>query len=557
MLIFPAGTTRLEVPVTIIRSVNAENTERFGLTLEDPTNAMLGSGFSLSQVTITDSDRYTITFEAGNAIEGQHIPVNLRMTGKSEYDFTVVVMAHTEQAEVGVDLPHYSQSIRFDPLQLERNIEIPTTDDDEAEGFERVRLDLRQNGSRINMPYSGGSPATTYAWIIDNDSEPDPEPPSFHITSEVGNTKARLKSKVVFAENNSTDNPNINIWLTHPPTKPVTVTLKTSGDDNIILERRSLTHTFTTEDWGPYTIAVEPRADDDAISGVRTVSYFMTTEDPVYRKFSRRLGSTTFVELEPDTDPNGRKTVSQTHQGVSGDLTLGLNPKTTSRHTGSSFWALLNFSSPIKTSYKYLRNSLEVHNGSVGRTLRINGQSNRWAIEVKPFKPNKRTHLIVHGNRACNQKGAICARGGTKLKNTFVVSIAPPGVSVELPAGYGPKPILYASEQSVNENTGTLEFNITISKAAQEDVSFDIMATNSTVEGQALETKNYRGLYETVTIPEGQTSYTVSVEIINDDDVEGDETFYMFLHNADGLEFDGHPDFNKSMLVDITIIDDD
>ena len=84
------------------------------------------------------------------------------------------------------------------------------------------------------------------------------------------------------------------------------------------------------------------------------------------------------------------------------------------------------------------------------------------------------------------------------------------------------------------------------------------MATNGTHRGQAEETKDYRGIYETVTIPQGQTSTVVDVTIIDDDEVEGNEQFHMFLFNADGVEFDDHPpESNNSMLVNVTIIDDD
>ncbi len=45
--------------------------------------------------------------------------------------------------------------------------------------------------------------------------------------------------------------------------------------------------------------------------------------------------------------------------------------------------------------------------------------------------------------------------------------------------------------------------------------------------------------------------------IVNDSDREKDETFYVYLYNAQGAEFEGPPNQNDSLLAEVTIVDND
>ena len=54
---------------------------------------------------------------------------------------------------------------------------------------------------------------------------------------------------------------------------------------------------------------------------------------------------------------------------------------------------------------------------------------------------------------------------------------------------------------------------------------------------------------------DGQTSHTIDITIIYDE-AEMDESFIFFIYNEEGAELDGLPNENASLLVDVTILDD-
>ena len=94
-------------------------------------------------------------------------------------------------------------------------------------------------------------------------------------------------------------------------------------------------------------------------------------------------------------------------------------------------------------------------------------------------------------------------------------------------------PRLSASRSSVYERddgTTTLEIVVSLSAPAASPVTVHYRSK----DGTATEGADYVAVSGTIVIPPGQTAATVPVVVIGDDEVEGDETFFLVLEGAQG-----------------------
>ncbi|MFT2092936.1 PQQ-binding-like beta-propeller repeat protein [Paraglaciecola sp. 2405UD69-4] len=99
----------------------------------------------------------------------------------------------------------------------------------------------------------------------------------------------------------------------------------------------------------------------------------------------------------------------------------------------------------------------------------------------------------------------------------------------------------------VNEGTTTADIELIRTNGAVGDVSVDIISKDSSAESP----NDYLSIDSTITLLNGETSSVVSVTIINDSDVEDDESFTLSLANLTG-----DVTFGVNTVSTITIIDD-
>ena len=101
-----------------------------------------------------------------------------------------------------------------------------------------------------------------------------------------------------------------------------------------------------------------------------------------------------------------------------------------------------------------------------------------------------------------------------------------------VPAG----PIISVSEASVVEgvldSTTPVTFTLTLAEAADQATSVDYI----TQDGTATSGEDYTAIAGTLNFTAGETSATVTVDIVGDDTFEVDEYFALVLSNAQGLE---------------------
>ena len=107
-------------------------------------------------------------------------------------------------------------------------------------------------------------------------------------------------------------------------------------------------------------------------------------------------------------------------------------------------------------------------------------------------------------------------------------------------------PDLTGADVAVAESAGQALIEIVLSAPSGFDVSVDY----ATADGTATSPGDYGAVAGTATITSGQMSATVAVAIVNDADVEADETFTLELSNpSNGVLL--------TLSVTVTIEDDD
>lgn len=107
-----------------------------------------------------------------------------------------------------------------------------------------------------------------------------------------------------------------------------------------------------------------------------------------------------------------------------------------------------------------------------------------------------------------------------------------------------------AATANVNENSGTVTIAVTLSRAA----AFPITVNYATSNGTALADSDYTAAVGTLTFAPGEVSKTFSVNIINDNIFENNETINLTLSNVAPVSVTTSVPGNSAIL---TLVDDD
>lgn len=121
--------------------------------------------------------------------------------------------------------------------------------------------------------------------------------------------------------------------------------------------------------------------------------------------------------------------------------------------------------------------------------------------------------------------------------------------------GAGKQPVLSVSSADAVESRGsgfggTVVFTLTLSKPSADTVEVDY----SSVSGSAAAGVDFPALSDTLVFAPGETSKTVEVGILHDNDIESDESFGIKLSGLSGADFAGG---GKVLRSSAFILDDD
>ena len=168
-----------------------------------------------------------------------------------------------------------------------------------------------------------------------------------------------------------------------------------------------------------------------------------------------------------------------------------------------------------------IRDAVAVTGGTLrwGRRT-VQGAYDRWTLTIEPSGYDDVTVTLPATSGACSEAGAICTPGGTPLTGTATATIEGPS----LPA------LSVADDEAQEGPDAYLRFEITLSEASDDPVTFDI----ATSDGTAIAGTDYVAKSRSKTIAAGTTTDWFRVYVIDDSHNEGDETFTVTISNIMG-----------------------
>lgn len=128
---------------------------------------------------------------------------------------------------------------------------------------------------------------------------------------------------------------------------------------------------------------------------------------------------------------------------------------------------------------------------------------------------------------------ATCYGGGggavSASNTTFPAGAGKEGIVIirTLLSGSTPVPTIYISNATVSESAGSIVFTVT----RTGDLTDVSSVSYSTSDGTAVAASDYVAKTGTVSFSEGQSTRTISIDLVNDATVESNETFYVTLSN--------------------------
>ena len=192
-----------------------------------------------------------------------------------------------------------------------------------------------------------------------------------------------------------------------------------------------------------------------------------------------------------------------------------------SEHDGTAFTFDLTLSEAPGAGNLPVAASFKVAPGKAS----VSGSGTRYTVTVTPKAANawKDVTITLAGGRACNEAGAVCTADGRALSNTSTTTVG------------GPVRIRIENARAKEGKDETLDFAVTLNRAASHEVSVDY----ATEDGTATAGSDYTATSGTLTFAAGETAKTVKVPVLDDAVDEGKEVMRLLLSNPQGAYLRG------------------
>ncbi|MCY4554779.1 MAG: cadherin-like beta sandwich domain-containing protein, partial [Chloroflexi bacterium] len=159
--------------------------------------------------------------------------------------------------------------------------------------------------------------------------------------------------------------------------------------------------------------------------------------------------------------------------------------------------------------------SFRVQAGDVAGVERVS--AGLWRVRVQP-KNWKDVTVTLSTPPDCAEAGAVCTADGRALSNTLTATVG------------GPVRIRAEGARAKEGKDKTLDFAVTLNRAAAHEVSVDYATADDTATAGA----DYTATSGTLVFAAGETAKTVSVPVLDDAVDEGKETLHLHLSNPRG-----------------------
>jgi hypothetical protein len=484
---FAAGETTQTVTIPILDDNVDEPDETIILSLGNATGGAAVGADPTATVTIADDDEAgTIDVSADPAAvtEGGTVTVTLTRTGGSDGEVTVTLVP-TGTATEGDDFTLSETVVTFADGETTRTVTLTAVDDDEDEPDETVVL-------TATAPTGGAAAgAAATVTILDNDG-PD--------------TVGFSEAAVTVGEGDG----SVTLTVTRTGGEAGQATLALAVTGGTAAEGTDFGPVPATVTFAPgetsQTVVI-PIADDAVFEGDET--FVLTLSDP---SGSSLGGQTTVTVTITENDP----------APAAGAITFAVESVTASETAGSVDVVL---------------NRLGGTAGEVSVTLTVGGT----ATPGDDFGEVPTTVTFADGEDTATIAIPVAADDLDEDDETVVLTISDPTggavlgerttATVTITDGPAPGAIGFAEPTlTVSEDGTTANLTLTRTNGSDGEVSVTLAVTG----GTATDPDDFGPVPMTVTFAPGQTTATVAIPIVDDAEVEGDETVVFTISDPTG-----------------------
>ncbi|MBZ8179981.1 DUF4114 domain-containing protein [Oscillatoria salina IIICB1] len=488
-VVIPAGQTSVNIPVEILDDNLDEVDETFTVELSDPSNANIAD--DTGTATILDNDgQPNLTIEDITVNEDDGVAVfTVSSDAASGQEITVDFTTVTGSA-TEADFTGNSGTVTIAPGETFTTITVEITDDNLDEAEETFSVELA-NPSNANIVDDTGT-----ATIEDDDGKPNLTIDDIIVNEDDG--------VAVF-----------------------TVNLDAPSGQDLSVDFTTVSGTATNNDFTPNsgTLFIP----EGQTTATITVEILDDNLDEPDETFSIQLDNPSNVNLSDDT-------ATATINDNDGLPEISINDVTVSEADAEATFTV----------------SLT---GETSQDVIVNFTTNdESAIASADYTPNSGSVTITAGETSATISVPILEDTIDEPSETFTVDLTnATNADIVDDRGVGTItdndiPVEIAiNDIIVNEADGVANFTVSIDQAISQAVTVDF----STADGDAIAENDYRTASGTIVIPAGQTATTISVNLVEDQIDELDETFSVNLANPSN-----NARFGDNTGI-ATIIDDD
>jgi hypothetical protein len=510
----PPGQTSAQVTVGVVGDTGDEPDETFTVRLATPEGATLGDADGA--VTIRDDDEPVIELPVLRISDNSVPEADDETTGE-----LTVSLDHASDQRVTVDwatAPGTAGSddyvedhgtLTFDPGQTSATVPVTVRGDDVVELDETFTVHL-SNPTQATVDDADGV-VTIYD---EDDTEPGVQP-----TIRVGDTTG--------PEGNAGTTPaTLTVVLDKPSATPITVQWTT------------LSYTANADDFvaaaGDLTFAPGEVSEQLTVQ-LRGDQLLEDRETFVVRLTGANIADdTAFVTIDDDDADTGPHPAPPPPTLRIGDVTV---PEGNASGTPATVTVVLDRTSNTPVTVRW---------ATADGTATAPGDytAGQGPLTFAPGETTKQITVPVTGDRAYEDTetfaiGLDAAAGAT-------ITDATAAVTVTNDDEYESTAEVTIDDASVVEHAGPAVLTVRLSTAREEVVTLRLVST----DGSATAPADFHAIDETVTFGPGETLKSVPVEIVDDQDAEGAETFTVAVVSATGTDI-------ADATGVVTIMDDD
>ncbi len=502
-LLFPAGTTEQQLVVNLIDDDRVEADETFELELLSATGATLNSAYRKATGTILNDDEEPVPPVTAAITGNRQAPENagslsftVRLSDTAEEAVEIDYRTLGNTAQPGVDFQAASGVLVIPAGDLEGNVEVLLIDDEEYESDETFTFEL--TGIRGGELDNSATSAT--GTILNDDPEPEP------VTVGLANNPQ--------AAENETDLSFI-VRLSRSIDETVEVRYQTvnktakAGSDYIAADGTLTFSPGTSQQ----TIAVG-LIDDREFEPQETFELHLVSATGAAIDNTQKRATATITDDDPEPVP----------------VTAGLSGDVEGAENSGQLAFRVHLSEPadeeVEVDYRTLDQSAKAGSDyqAASGTLIIAAGDTEGYVEVTLTDDGEVENDEQFILELTEVRGAILDADSNRATATILdddEEPAAPKISVSL-----------ADEPEAFENGGSISFTVRLSEASTDTVKVDF----ETQDNSAHAGSDYEAATGTVVFAPGTTAMQVTVTLIDDEEWENDEKFFLNLLSATGAE---------------------